>query len=120
MKYFFLFILSISLFSCDTELSTDDSVREEPTHLLSKEVFTDLYYDIQLTEAAVRIEIGKGADSKEISAYLYEELLEKYGITPTDLKENVRYYSSDPQQMSEIQTNVVNRLTKKEAELTNQ
>ena len=120
MKYFVLFILSISLFSCDTQLPMDDSIHEEPTHLLSKEDFTNLYYDIQLTEAAVRIEIGKGADTKEISAYLYEELLKKYGITTTDLKENVRYYASDPQQMSEIQTEVVNRLTKKEAELTNQ
>lgn len=120
MRYIILLLLSFSLLACNRTLSTDAEVAQVPENLLSQEVFTNLYYDSQLTEAAVRIEISKGTNTKEISRYLYEQLFEKYGITEEDFKANIRYYASDPALMQEIQTEVVNRLTKKEAELTNQ
>jgi len=120
MKYFFLFLITVALASCNAELPTDDTVKQMPEHLLSLEVFTELYYDTQLTEAAIRVEIGKGAKAKEISKFLYEQLFKKYGISTEDFSDNISYYASDPKQMSEIQTEVVNRLSKQESELTNQ
>jgi len=120
MRYFIISILALLMMSCQSQLPTDDTTAQTPKHLLSEEVFTNLYYDAQLTEAAVRIEIGKGAKSKEISRYLYDQLFQRYGISESDFKENLRYYASDPSKMQEIQTEVVNRLTKKEAELMNQ
>ena len=120
MRYLILLLFSFSLMSCNQELPTDKEVSQAPKNLLTKEVFTNLYYDSQLTEAAVRNEIAKGTNTKDISTYLYRELFDKYDITEEDFKDNIRYYASDPELMQEIQTEVVNRLTKKEAELTNQ
>lgn len=120
MRYFIFFFISFTLFACQEGLPTDDVISQKPENLLSKEVFVDLYYDTQLTEAAIRIEIGKGAKAKEVSAYLYEQLFKKYGITNSDFQANIKYYASDPRQMSKIQTEVVNRLTKNESKLRNQ
>jgi len=120
MKYFLLFLISFSMMSCTQGVLEDKDAKSKPENILSKEVFTELYYDTQLVEAAIRVEIGKGADSKEISKFYYENLFKKYHITEKDFQDNIRYYASNPEQMSEIQTVVVNRLSKKEAELTNQ
>ncbi len=120
MRYLLISLLAVFLFACQQELPTDASVTQVPEHLLTKEVFTNLYYDAQQTESAVRIEVGKGGDSKEASRYLYKQLFKKYGITEADFKANLKYYSSNPAQMQAIQTEVVNRLTQKEAALTNQ
>ena len=120
MRYLLSLVLILMLFSCERALPKDESVIKIPNHLLSEEVFTELYYDAQLTEGAVRIEIGKGVKSKEISAYLYQQLFDKYGITKDDFEANIRYYASDPEVMQEIQTEVVNRLTLEESKLTNQ
>ena len=120
MRYILFILFSVALISCTQELPTDKTVEQVPEHLLSEQVFTNMYYDAQLTESAVRLEIGKGSNSKEISRYLYDQLFEKYEITEADFKENIKYYASHPKKMQEIQTEVVNRLTQKEAALTNQ
>ena len=120
MRYFLSLVLILMFFSCERALPTDDSVVKTPSHLLSVEQFTDMYYDAQLTEGAVRLEVGKGAKSKEISAYLYQQLFDKYGISEEDFEANIKYYASDPELMQEIQTEVVNRLTLEESRLTNQ
>lgn len=120
MRYFLIFLFSALLISCTQELPTDKTVEQIPERLLDEQEFTNMYYDAQLIESVVRLEVGKGADSKEVSLYLYDQLFKKYGITEADFKTNIRYYASDPQKMQKIQTEVVNRLTKKEASLTNQ
>jgi len=120
MRYILFIIFSVALFSCTQELPTDKDVVQVPEHLLSEEEFTNMYYEAQLTEAAVRIEIGKGANSKEISRYLYDQLFAKYEISETDFEANIKYYASHPKKMQEIQTEVVNRLTLEEATFTNQ
>ncbi len=120
MKYILFLLMSLSVIACNQGPSADDNANSKPENLLPKEKFIELYYDAELVEAAVRVEIGKGAKAEEISKVFYENLFQKYHITEKDFSENIRYYASDPEQMSEIQTIVVNRLTKKESELTNQ
>jgi len=71
-------------------------------------------------EAAIRQEIGKGSNAEDMSRYFYPQLFEKYHITEKEFKENMKYYARSPKLMQEIQTDMVNRLAKKEEELTNQ
>ena len=120
MRYYILIFLVFTIVSCERTLPTEETVLQIPENLLSKEVFTEMYYDAQLTEGAVRSEISKGGKSDEISRYLYEQLFEKYKISEADFKANIKYYASDPEAMQEIQTEVVNRLSLEESKLMNQ
>ena len=121
MRYSLIIIFTFFLFSCNNqESTTDKGLYQKPDHLLSRKEFTNIFEEVYLVDGAVRIEMSKGVNSTDISRYLYDELFKKYEITYEVYLENLDYYALDPLVMQEIQTEVVNRLTKKESTLTNQ
>ena len=118
LRLLIILIISFFLFSCGSQ-NEDPNVSSKPDKLLDKEEFTNMLTDSYLIEAAIRQGLGKGEDAADLSRYFYPELFKKYNITEEDFKENIRYYSSRPELMQEIQTEMVNRLSHTEEELNN-
>ncbi len=118
LRFVVILIISLFLFSCGSQ-NEDTNIESKPEHLLDKEEFTNMLTDSYLIEAAIRQGLGKGENAADLSRYFYPKLFEKYNITEEDFKENIRYYSSRPELMQEIQTEMVNRLSHKEEELNN-
>jgi heme oxygenase len=119
-KLLILLVFLTGLSACSNAGMDHDDVADVPKNLLDKEEFTNMLTDSYLIEAAIRQGVGKGQKAEELSKYYYPRLFEKYHITEEDFKENIKYYASQPELMQEIQTDMVNRLSVKEEELTNQ
>jgi heme oxygenase len=115
-----LLVLLSGLTACSNTGSDSGDVAATPKNLLDKEQFTNMLTDSYLIEAAIRQGVGKGQKAEELSKYYYPRLFEKYHISEDDFKANIKYYASQPELMQEIQTDMVNRLSLKEEELTNQ
>lgn len=120
MRLIILLFFSLVLSSCGSSIENEDNVAAVPNNLLPKEQFVDMLTDSYMIEAAIRQGVGKGENAEELSSFFYPKLFKKYHISEQDFKENIRYYSSQPELMQEIQTEVVDRLSLKEQELTNQ
>ncbi len=116
----FLFLLIITA-SCNSGKSGSEDISTKPQQLLSEEQMADVITDIRLTEAAISQLTSAGAESPEVVAdFYYGKLFEKHQITSEILRENLDYYSKDPQIMHEILAQVVNNLTEVHTEVSTQ
>ncbi|MBN2747688.1 MAG: DUF4296 domain-containing protein [Bacteroidales bacterium] len=116
--FFFLLIITVS---CNSGKSDREDISGKPQQLLSEEKMADVITDIRLTEAAISQLTSAGAESPEVVAdFYYRKLFEKHQITSEILRENLDYYSKDPQIMHEILAQVVNNLTEVHTEVSTQ
>jgi hypothetical protein len=112
MRSTFLMILIVLLGSCSQEktVSIPDSV-------LPKEKMAEVMVDIHLLEATLNINtfskdkvlIGNSAPTTDV--------LKKHAITKVQYDESFKFYSSNPQLLSEIYLIVLNDLSKMQAQV---
>ena len=108
MRYFLTVAFLILLFSCGNK---DSKMEEKPGDVLEKDTFIVVMIDFRLAEAAIRQMIIKGEDSRKATKYYYDFMLKKHKIRMKDFEASLRYYSKDPEEMDEIYTKVVAKLS---------
>lgn len=114
MKWLCIVIFSMFfLFSC-----SEDKEQRLPAgpDILSKDTMEALFVDIHLAEVYLYQRQRKGMENVEYTKDVYRLLFKKYGLSYTSLQNNLRYYAEDPKTLQQIYDNVVNRLTRIEAE----
>jgi hypothetical protein len=98
------------------------SPREEsvpkPENFFTEKEMVEILTDFRLTESIVRQMASYGEDTKILSDYYYKKVLEKHQITSDDFKDNLKYYSAQPEKMYKIYSKVVNKLTEIHSEVS--
>ncbi|HIZ86420.1 MAG TPA: DUF4296 domain-containing protein [Candidatus Coprenecus stercoravium] len=83
--------------------------------IIPKEVMSEIYYDIYLTDEAVRTRytFRKMADTMRI----YESIFNKYGYTTGDYNRSVEFYLERPDKFEDVFVTTKEMLEKRKAEL---
>lgn len=84
-SYSILFLLFFT--SCETL----DKEPDPPADLMEKSVFIDMVAEQLVIESAI-FNTSLDVNKKSISAYMYQEWLDKYHTTPETFQRNVDYY----------------------------
>lgn len=114
MKWLFISLFAITILSsCKGDKS---KLPPAGPDILSRDTIEALFVDIHLAEVFLFQRQRKGMENVEYTKDVYRLLLAKYNISFADLKKNVQYYAQDAKTLQDIYSNVVNRLTRIEAE----
>lgn len=113
-------ILSVSICLFFAACSGEKTV-SIPDTVLSKEKMADVMVDIHLMEASMnitgvnpsRIDLAGGNVSLNI------DILKKHNLTKKQFDESFNFYSNNPELLSEVYQQVLNNLSKLQAEVSN-
>ena len=97
------------LFSCSHKT---DSV---PSRIIPKDKMVDVLVDVHLAEAAADNHGLKSPQIDMMMAARYDSVFQKHGITFEEFKSSYDYYLAHPDVLSEIYSEVVNKLTTMES-----
>ena len=111
-KKFLIIFTALFLFSCSSEKP------EKPEVFLEEKEFTDLLTEIHLSDAVAE-EKGKGDANVEqlIAAKGTEQILKNKHLSQEQFDTIFSYYMNQPLLMKKIYTEVLTRLSRKQAEL---
>ena len=107
MRYFLLFLVLLS--ACSSGKEEDKAAK--PPHFIREDKFVDITVDVRIAEAAIRHYAGYGEDTKKLSLYYYGKVWKKWGIDEKIYRENLEYYSRDPERLHQIYSRVTAELT---------
>jgi hypothetical protein len=116
MKNCILVPVLLLLFSCD---KSDRLFSSRPSGVLGKEAMAEILVDIHLAESALRagnIQHTLPADSLYQKSQ-FIEVFTKNRVKPDEFNLSLSYYTGHIDELNEIYTEVINRLTSIEAEL---
>ncbi len=82
-----------------------------PDVLLSGSQMVEILTEIQITEAGFSISKNR-INAKELKPEYYDKILQQYGITIQQLKENIDYYHESPKVLEDIYEKVLANLSK--------
>jgi hypothetical protein len=102
------------MFSCYHENHPE---LEAPEHLISKDDMVNVLTDIYVTEGILAYQRMNKNLTSEMSANYYQIVFKEHQINHHILKENLRYYNSNPEVMEEILEEVLANLSKMQAEI---
>ena len=100
MKYTFVFICFISLFSCKNEGKAP----------LSADTFASILTDIHIGEAAAEGEFSTKKDS--ILKIYYGQILKKHNVSSADFDSTMAVYSRQPVVFDSLYSDVLRRIEK--------
>jgi ABC-type Zn uptake system ZnuABC Zn-binding protein ZnuA len=121
MKKFLLFIVLISIFSCNNDKKAEEqSALVRPKNIITKQQMIDILVDCNLAEAATTYKQKQGKDIKYYSSHYYNLIFKKYNISKEDFEKNLAFYSQNIEDIDEIYTEVINRLSKKQSQVSNE
>lgn len=107
-RLFFSLTLFLILSSCYNVNKSDSDI---PEILLSKSQMIEILTEVQLTEAGFNIKNNR-SKANELKPKYYDKILQHYGITLQQLKDNINYYQDSPKIMEEIYESVLANLSK--------
>ena len=100
MKYTFIFIYFISLFSCKNEYKAP----------ISADTFASILTDIHIGEAAAEGEFSVKKDS--ILKIYYGQILKKHNVSAADFDSTMAVYSRQPVVFDSLYSDVLRRIEK--------
>ncbi len=106
-----LFIALIFFFTLSSCYNVNQSEPVVPDILLSKPQMVDILTEIQLTEAGFNFKKNR-IKANELKPEYYDKILQHYGITLQQLRDNINYYNEYPKIMEEIYESVLAKLSK--------
>ncbi len=114
MKKNSIAIILLTLFACN------DRVVSIPDNVLSREKMTSVMVDVQLVEAALSVNQLKGDDAKKTAINYYDSVLKQHNISREEFDVSFKYYAEHPGLLEQIYEDVLNELSKKQAEVGNE
>lgn len=106
-----ILFLSLSLLSCRSDKG------EIPTDILNRPKFTSIMIDVQLAEGIKTQYAHSRNKDGQLNKELYEEIFERHDITEDEFRKTFSYYQSQPELMEGIFEQVLDSLSKLEAEI---
>ncbi len=82
-----------------------------PEKLLTKKELVDILTDMQLIEAGFSISENRKYE-RELKPDYYKKVLDKYGISLIQLKENINFYQASPKEIGKVYELVLEKLSK--------
>jgi hypothetical protein len=111
----YLSIVAFFLFSCS---NPEEKI---PKNILSQTAFETILKEIHLAQATFELNKAKDMESaKKELANSYFNIYKKYQISEEAFKENLNYYSENPEKLGHIYTNVLEQLTTERSTLDQQ
>lgn len=107
-KLFFVLIFIFTFSSCYNVNKSEPVV---PDILLSKTQMVEILTEVQLAEAGFNVKKNR-SKANELKPKYYDRILQHYGITLQQLKDNIDYYNDSPKVMEEIYELVLANLSK--------
>lgn len=111
--YIFLILLMLST-ACSSLMSS------KPAGTLSEERMADILVDIHITEATLRVfndSISRLSDTSALRMR-FAEVFRKHDVTPDEFNISLNYYIEHIEILDNIYTDVINRLSEQELQLT--
>ncbi len=111
-----LFIIPIFISSCTEYVPKTNIVPED---LIQQEEFTNIMFDVRLTEVIIRQDItkngGKHADS--ISEQYYNFIFDKHDVSVDQFQKSLDFYTNSPMIYDEINNSISDSLTNLKAKI---
>ena len=104
--------ISMLLFSCS---SSEVSI---PSGILSRDQMVAVLTDVQVAEAAILYQNSRGNISESKAPEYYQYIFQKHHITEKQFRESFSFYVSQVELMDKIYEDVINEISKKQAEIT--
>ena len=114
MKKTLISILLFTLFACNEETEMI------PDNVLSQEKMVSVMVDVQLVEAALIVNQLKGDEAKEAAVNYYDSVMKQHNISREKFDMSFKYYAEHPGLMEEIYDEMLNELSKRQAEVENE
>ncbi|PCH98103.1 MAG: hypothetical protein COB85_02205 [Bacteroidetes bacterium] len=112
MKKYLILFLAITSITC----TNDGDLEMVPDGYLSKQQMVELLVDIQLIEGGIIIrKMDHKKFGDDINAY-YQETFKKHGLTKESFELNLKYYTDNPEKLEVVYEEVLNELSKLQAE----
>ncbi len=108
--YYFLFIVSISLFfSCQEE-------EKVPDYVWNEEQFVEVLTEFQMAEAIVRLGYHRREDSMYYNDSVYNAAFRKFNVSEAEFDSNYNYYLKNPKKLEEMYDVAITNLSTRLAE----
>lgn len=103
------FLLLLFTYSC-----TDSSQMETKELLISEEKFITMLEEIHMFEAGYHLERISDLKSAENNLIInYKDLFKKHNVSSSDFEKCMKYYSSNPEKLSQIYSEILENLKNK-------
>jgi hypothetical protein len=111
-----LLILSVLFlaFGCTHKIKEKESV---PADLIAKDQMVAIIVDLKVMDAILALkQRKKDPDLHDTKYYLYNSVMEKYGITRDKFERSMEYYQRDLMVLDEIYEEAITKLSKMKGE----
>lgn len=108
-KYIFVLVLLSTVISCQQE-------EQLPEGLLNHKQMVGLMVDVELMQAELKYDFTK-ANQKIDPEPRFEEVFKQHGLTRESFNSNLEYYGARPLQMKDIYVDVIEELSRAQAEI---
>ena len=103
------FLLLLFIFSC-----SDSSQIETKELIISEEKFITMLEEIHMLEAGYHLERISDLKSAENNLIInYKDLFKKHNVSSSDFEKCMKYYSSNPEKLSQIYSEILENLKNK-------
>ena len=116
MKHILLLIIPLILFSSCYHENKEKVAK--PKTLFSARQMVDILTDVQLSEGAIAgNRLNRKHTDSDYRDSIYGLVFHHYGITAQQLRENMDYYNSRPEEMEKIYNEVLSNLSRMKSEI---
>jgi len=91
-----------------------------PENILPKKIMIGLMVDINILESAVGLKKLKDQDKDEMISKYYDSIFKTHRTNKIAFEESMEYYYKHPELLEKIYEDVIDELSKKQAEVQNQ
>ena len=103
------FLLVLFFYSC-----SDSSQMETKKLIISEEKFIIMLEEIHMFEASYHLERTSDLKSAENNLIInYKDLFKKHNVSPSDFEKCLKYYSNNPEKLSQIYSEILENLKNK-------
>ena len=110
-----MFSVFLLVMSCSSKKEKD-----APDNLLGKENMVKVMMDIQVADAAINLSNYGQGNYPNDKKKLFAEIYAKHKITRKQFEESFSYYVDHPDEFEKIYDDVIEGLSKRQAEMVNQ
>ena len=109
-------ILVVVLFFVSCSVKKQEQV-EVPSDLLQEDSMVALLVDINIMEASMNLMMVENrTDSTRQDTAVWEDILQKHRLTAQQYEKNIAFYAQHPELLDKVYGEVLNELSKKQAE----
>lgn len=110
------FLITLFISSCTEYIPNENTAPED---LIQKQEFTNILFDIRLTEVIIRQDItsGAGKHADSITQKYYQYIFNKHEVDQIQFQKSLDYYTNIPLELDEINNAISDSLTKLKAEI---